>query len=335
MQNPEFVSGSVPLSVGGETFKTCYRVFGDLKARRPLVCLHGGPGFPSNYLEPFAQLAERGIPVILYDQFGCGESQPLDPDDVERLAKVNPDNKIWTFKLFMDELDNILNHFGIADDFDLLGQSWGGILAIQYTIDRQPKGLRSLILANSPPSVPDWIKSSHQIIEPGVFGFPRNHRNVIKFAEKHDDLEEKLTKEELEELRSKKITLDSPEYQAALGEFMHYFDLRLQPWPDSWNKALALAGRSVVNKIMWGPAWTNPSGILAKWSAKDSLHKIQARTLVYHGAYEQAQDFVVAPFLKLIPKCELVKFEHSSHLPQYEETERCMEVVAKFLLAGN
>ena len=26
----------------------------------------------------------------------------------------------------MDELDNLLKHLGIYDDFDLLGQSWGG-----------------------------------------------------------------------------------------------------------------------------------------------------------------------------------------------------------------
>ena len=250
MKDLVFVSGSVPYSVGGETFKTCYRVCGDIKARRPLVCLHGGPGFSSNYMEPFAHLVEFGIPVILYDQFGCGESQPVDADDVKRLEKINPNNDIWTFELFMNELDNLLHHLGIANDFDLLGQSWGGMLACQYVADRQPKGLKNLIIANSPASVPDWVKASRQIIEPGVFKFPRHHRNVIKFAENHDDLKEKLTEKELEDLRRQNITLASPEYQVALGEFMKHFNLRVQPWPDSWNKTLAFGPRSPVGKVM-------------------------------------------------------------------------------------
>jgi len=332
MTDPIFTSGSAPFTISGETFRTCYRIVGDIRSRRPLLCLHGGPGFPSGYMEPFGHLAEYGIPVILYDQFGCGESQPVDPEDVARLERINPNNDIWTFELFMDELDNILQHLGIGDDFDLLGQSWGGVLATQYIVDRQPKGLKNLILANSPASVPDWCKASRQLIEPGVHNFPRLHRNVIIFAENHEDLHKKLTKEEIDELQSKKVTLDSDQYKAAATQFMSYFDLRVQPWPESWNKALAGAGRSPVNRAMWGPAWTNPTGILAQWSIKEHLHKIQARTLVYNGAYEQAQDFVVAPFVNLIPNSKWVKFEESSHCPHYEEQERCMQVISGFLL---
>jgi hypothetical protein len=56
---------------------------------------------------------------------------------------------------------------------------------------------------------------------------------------------------------------------------------------------------------------------------------------MYNGAYEQAQDFVVAPFFNLIPKCKWVKFEHSSHTPHYEETERCMKIISDFLLTSD
>jgi len=333
MKDPAFTSGSVPFAVRGEIFKTCYRIAGDVKSRRPLVCLHGGPGVPSDYMEPFGRLTESGIPIILYDQFGCGESQPLDPEDVSRFERINPKNDVWTVKLYVDELDNLLDLLGIKDDFDLLGHSWGGMLACEYVVDRQPKGLKNLIIADSLATMADWVKASRQIIEPGVFNFPKVHRNVLKFAEGHEDLRDKLTEEELMDLQGRKITLDSQEYKDALTSFMIFFDLQVQPWPEPWNRAIAAANRSPVNKAMWGTAWTNPTRVLAKWSIKEQLHKIHVRTLVYNGAYEQAQDFVVAPFVDLIPGSKWVKFEKSSHCPHFEEHDRCMKVVGDFLLS--
>jgi pimeloyl-ACP methyl ester carboxylesterase len=47
--------------------------------RYPVVLLHGGPGVPSDYLEPLERLAESGREVIVYDQLGCGRSDH--PDD--------------------------------------------------------------------------------------------------------------------------------------------------------------------------------------------------------------------------------------------------------------
>jgi proline iminopeptidase len=48
-------------------------------ASTPLLCLHGGPGFTHNYLEPLEMLAGRRR-VVFYDQLGCGRSDR--PDDL-------------------------------------------------------------------------------------------------------------------------------------------------------------------------------------------------------------------------------------------------------------
>lgn len=248
MRDPPFVSGSVPFTINGETFKTCYRTVGDIKARRPLVLLHGGPGVPSNSLEPFAQLADFGTPVILYDQFGCGESLPTDPNDVQRFENLTKDDNFWTPSVFVQELENLLQHLGIAEDFDLFGHSWGGMLANQYIIERQPKGLKHLILANSTPGIPNRIKTARVLIE--TDDFPRNYRNIIKFAEDHSDLEQKLTRDELEALRQQGINLKSPEYREATMEFQKRFVLRVQPWPASLMAALAARAKSPVGNIM-------------------------------------------------------------------------------------
>src|SRR5262245_38772201 len=54
-----------------------YRIVGSGTAT-PLVALHGGPGFPSDYLSPLAKLGDER-PVVFYDQLGCGKSdRPTD-----------------------------------------------------------------------------------------------------------------------------------------------------------------------------------------------------------------------------------------------------------------
>lgn len=91
----------------------------------------------------------------------------------------------------------------------------------------------------------------------------------------------------------------------------------------------------LISFARWGPAATNPNGTLKDWSIIDQLHKIDVPTLVYSGKHEQAWEYVVEPVVSRIPKCKYVEFENSSHMPQYEEPERCMEVVKDFLLGAH
>lgn len=148
-ENNRVVSeGTAPFDFHGETLHTWYKLFGDLSTStsRPLVVLHGGPGVTHDYLNPLGDIAALPLarPVILYDQMGNGHSTHLQ----------HKDPSFWNIDLFIDELTNLLVHLHIADNFDLLGHSWGGMLAAEFIIRRQPSGLKSLILANSLASVP-------------------------------------------------------------------------------------------------------------------------------------------------------------------------------------
>lgn len=136
--------------------ETWYKVFGDLKSSRsgrPLVLLHGGPGATSRYLLSLQNLAKNGIPVVFYDQLGCGNST--------RLPEKALDTSFWTPELFIAELDNLVKHLGIDDGFDLLGHSWGGMLGSMYAV-RGHKGLKNLIISNSPASMALWVDSCNQ-----------------------------------------------------------------------------------------------------------------------------------------------------------------------------
>jgi proline-specific peptidase len=142
--------GTVPFIVGDDAFSTWYKLVGELPSpKRPLVVLHGGPGLTHDYLIPIADLAAAGRPVILYDQIGNGRSSKA----------ADKPGAFWTIDLMVAELSNLLRHLGIADDFDLLGHSWGGMLGLEFALRRAPSGLRHLVLSNSLARMADWRAS--------------------------------------------------------------------------------------------------------------------------------------------------------------------------------
>src|SRR5256885_5449021 len=137
-------------------FQTWYRVTGALDADSrlaPIVLLHGGPGATHDYLDAMRGLAAGGRAVVQYDQLGNGRSTHL-PD---RGADF------WTVELFRDELDNLLGALGIGGRYHLLGQSWGGCLALEHAI-RRPPGLRGLVLAETLASIPDFVAECQRLL---------------------------------------------------------------------------------------------------------------------------------------------------------------------------
>jgi proline-specific peptidase len=151
-------TGSIPFSHAGETFYTFYKVFGDLKnySKAPLIILHGGPGLVHDHLTPFSDLSvNASIPVILYDQLGNGLSSHI---------KDKPE-EFWSIDLFVDELSNLIKVLNIQDSFDLAGHSWGGIVASEFIVRRQPKGVKHLILTNSLPAFSLWMQSNDQLMQ--------------------------------------------------------------------------------------------------------------------------------------------------------------------------
>ena len=158
MSSIETSEGTIDFPVTGidQACKTWYTVFGELSSgKRPLVILHGGPGVCHYYMLPLKAIAELyHIPVIMYDQLGCGQST--------HLPHKKDDGEFWTVDLFLSELDNLLSHLKIQDDYDLLGQSWGGMLGASHAV-RQPKGLRRLIIADSPADMVSWVKAADRL----------------------------------------------------------------------------------------------------------------------------------------------------------------------------
>jgi len=287
----------------GKPCKTWYKVYGTLPHPHnpPLVVLHGGPGSTHEYLDILSELTRLfDVPVILYDQIGNGRST--------HLPEKNGNVDFWTVQLFVDELHNLLNHLNIHDNYDVLGQSWGGMLASEFAT-RQPKGLRKLVIADSPASMALFVKAANELRK----GLPQEVQDALNKHEAAD-------------------TTTDPEYIAAMNEFYKRHSCRLDPVPQSLVDGLAWMEKDpTVYSTMNGLNEFNITGYLKTWNVIDRLHNIQATTLLINGRYDITHDIVVEPFFQHIPKVRWVQFADSAHVPHLEETERFMQVVWAFL----
>ncbi len=57
-------------------YKIFYRIFEPIqKSKGTVLCLHGGPGAPHDYLLPLSDLTKHGYKIVFYDQLGVGKSE--------------------------------------------------------------------------------------------------------------------------------------------------------------------------------------------------------------------------------------------------------------------
>jgi L-proline amide hydrolase len=197
------VEGKAPFAIDGITSScyTWYKVFGDLTdpTKTPLFVLHGGPGAGHECLVSLNSLSEL---VILYDQLGCGQSTELPEKGKER--------DFWTPELFCNELDNLIRHLGMANrPIDVLGHSWGGMLATEWASDpSRAANLRHLVLYGAPASMELHAQGMTKLLQ----GLPQDAQEAIRIG-----------------LEKKDYT--SPEFQSAMIVFSQKHLTLTTPFP--------------------------------------------------------------------------------------------------------
>lgn len=276
-------------------YNTWYRIVGDREepSRCPLLCLHGGPGASWDCFEPLEAIAGTGRRVIFYDQLGCGNSNvPADPS-------------IYTMALYLEEVEVIRQALRL-ERVHILGQSWGGMLAMEYALT-QPVGLAGLILADTGASSPQWVAEMRRLV-----------------GELPPDVQQTILKHEMAG------TTDSSEYQEASRIFYHCHVDRINPQPDCLKRMVGKPGDEVYH-IMWGPSEFFMTGTLKDWDITSRLGEIRVPTLVMGGRYDHATPAVTEMVHRGISGSEWVIFENSGHIPQLEETERYLQVLGQFL----
>lgn len=278
-------------------YHTWYRIVGDGEepGKLPLLVLHGGPGASSDYLEPLEAMANTGRRVIFYDQLGGGNSDhPHNPS-------------MWTVELFIEELDVVRKALAL-DRIHLLGQSWGGMLGMEYALT-QPDGLISLTVADSPASIPLWVSEANRLRDQ----LPPEVQQTLLHHEQQG-------------------TTDSEDYQNAMLVFYRRHVCRVDPWPECVTRAFEkLEQNPEVYNTMNGPSEFYVIGTLKTWDITNRLHEINVPTLLLSGRYDEATPIIVETIHRSIPGSEWIIFENSSHMPHVEETDLYLQVLNRFL----
>jgi proline-specific peptidase len=278
-------------------YRTWYRIVGDGEepGKFPLLALHGGPGATHDYLEPLEALAATGRRVIFYDQLGCGNSdQPHDP-------------LLWTIPLFVAEVDAIRTALGL-DRMHLLGQSWGGQLALEYLLTR-PAGVVSLTLASSLASAQRWEDEATRLRAE----LPLDVRQVLAAHEAAG-------------------TVADPAYQAASTEYYKRHVCRIYPWPACVQSAFdKMAANSEVYNTMWGPTEFALTGTLRGWSVEERLGELALPTLLTSGRYDESTPAINEVMQRGIAGSTWTIFAQSAHMAHVEETEAYLRLLGDFL----
>jgi proline iminopeptidase len=256
----------------------------------PLLALHGGPGSTHHYFAPLERLADERR-VVVYDQIGCGASER--PTDVE-----------WSVDLFRHEVAAVREQLRL-DRIHLLGTSWGGMLALEHVLSGA-QGIVSLILSSTLASIDEWVAEQKRL----VADLPPEVRAVL---DRHEQAG----------------TYDDPEYEEAMQV---YFDRHFYRGPkpraeiERWREGRA----PDVYRAMQGPNEWTVTGALRGWDVRDRLDEIRVPTLVVRGRYDMCTPPIAQTLVQSIAGAREVIFEQSSHTPVLEETDRYLDVVARF-----
>ena len=274
-----------------------YRLFwksvGDPGPAGTVVALHGGPGGTHDYLLAFSDLARFGYRIVYYDQLGCGRSD---------LAR-EPDE--YSIDRDVADLEELRVALGLGR-VHLLGSSYGGLLAIAYTLAHS-SAVRSLISASGLASVPLAMREMQRL----------KHELPPKLVAEMEGYEQRGE-------------FHDPEYLAAVEQFYRRHLCRLPVWPEELRHTIAHTSEPKYG-TMNGPNEFTITGTIRDWNVTDRLGEIRVPTLITAGRYDEVTTRVADSMHRGIPGSEMVVFEESSHVAFWEERPRYMAVVREFL----
>jgi proline-specific peptidase len=263
--------------------------------RLPIVLLHGGPGVPSDYLEPLELLADDGRDVIRYDQLGCGRSDHPDDSSFMRVER------------FVAELAQIVQVLGLKR-FHLYGQSWGGMLALEAAL-AGVDGITSLVLSNSPASMPLWASETGRL-----------RRELPETVQAVLDAHEQAG------------STNSAAYQEAMMIFYRRHVCRIDPWPDCLLRSFtAMEEDPRVYQAMCGPSEFHITGSLKHWDVSARLGEIRQPTLVIGGQFDEATPTITEALHRGIEHSEWVVLETCSHLCHLEQPDTYRKLLGDFM----
>ena len=213
----------------------------------------------------------------------------------------------------MEEVEQVRIALGLtSDNFYLYGQSWGGILGMQYALKYQ-QNLKGLIISNMVPSIPDYQKYSDEVLAPKLD--PDVLKEIMIYESKEDYTNERYMELVVNNYYTK-----------------HIIRLPVEAWPEPLNRSFKHINHDVY-VTMQGPSEFGVKGdaTLKYWDVKAELHKITVPTLSI-GATHDTMDPEQMKFIsEEVQNGRFLLCPNGSHLSQFDDQKIYFEGLLQFI----
>jgi len=292
----------IPIKTPVGEFKVWTKRFGNNPNIKVLL-LHGGPAAGHEYMECFESFfPKEGFEFYEYDQLGAPYSdQPMD-------------SSLWTTERYVDEVEQVRKAIGASkNNFYVLGNSWGGILAMEYALKYQDN-IKGIIVADMVASIPDYNKYADDVLakqmDPKVFA-------EIMDIEKNKDF-------------------NNPRYEELLTpNFYAQHICRLDPWPEPVVRCFTHLNTMKVPKeiyvMMQGPSEFGASGRLENWDIKNRLKEIKIPTLMVGARWDTMDPKAMEEQSKMVQHGRYLYCPNGSHMCMWDDQKVFMDGVIKFI----
>lgn len=282
----EIVSETGYLEVNGT--RLFYETMGE---GDPIVILHGGPGMEHGYFLPHMKPLANTHKLIFFDQRACGRSS------------ADVDSASMTMAQFVEDIDAVRTHFGI-EKMNLLGHSWGGLLAMWYA-KTYPDRLKSLILVNSIGASREFTAQAFETMNSRISDTDKIHR-------------EKIMRSEAFQRGDSAAMLELYRFSFAQSFYRRELldSLRLRITSDALERQQLLTG-------------LYPD--LTDYDLHDALRAVWCPVLILHGAYDATPAEALSKVAMHLPDARMVAVPQCGHWAFIEQPEMFFREVNAFL----
>lgn len=282
----------------GKVYKIWTRRVGS-NPKVKILLLHGGPGGNHKLLKPFEdELMEDGYELYFYDQLGSYKSDK--PTDL----------RLWEIDRFVDEVEQVRIALGLnKDNFYLFGNSWGGILAMEYALKYQ-HNLKGMMISSMQASIDDYMNYVRTNLATQM-----DPESVIRI------LEIEMNEE-----------TDIPEYDKLLQPFYRKFVIRKDPeeMPIELIESLENLNRQIYN-YMNGPSEFSILGTLKDWSIRNRLVDIKVPTLFIGSTHNTVDPMQMRWMSLMVDDGRYYHCENGSHLAMWDDRKNYFAGIREFI----
>jgi proline iminopeptidase len=290
----------IPITTPKGTFKVWTKRMGN-NPKMKVLLLHGGPGGTHEFFENFdGYLPNEEIEYIYYDQLDSYYSD-----------KPN-DSTLWTTEHFVEEVEQVRKALNLdKENFYLLGQSWGGILAMEYALKYQDN-LKGLIISNMMASAPEYQKYAEEVLGPQLP--PEIYKEIMDMEAKED--------------------FANPRYTELVMNYYyteHILRKPLTEWPEFINRAFSHLNPAIYI-YMQGHSEFGMTGnaTLKNWDVSERLKEIKTPTLMIGGKYDTMDPKYMEWMSTQVQHGRSITC-NAGHVSQYDDPQTYFSGLIKFI----